>query len=100
MAAAEDQDDVTSLSEYRRTDRQAAFVRTEPGYVIKAIPVIQSNGGTLVGYVYQSASQGPLHSSEFEMDDETQEALGLPDSVRESFNEVINQPFAWPPALA
>lgn len=100
--AAEDRSpgDVTSLREYRRTERRAAFTRIVPGYIIKGIPVIQANSGQLYAYVYEEGSQGPLYKSPLEMDDQTREALDLPEDVQSAVNDVLNQPFSWPSALA
>lgn len=100
MAEAEDPGDITSLAEYRRSDRQAAFVSVVDGYIIKGIPVIRRNAGELRGYIYSPGAQGPLFDSAIEMDDASREAYDLPQSVQREFNDIINRPFSWPEALA
>ena len=100
MAEAEDPGDITSLSEFRRANREAAFTRAVDGYIVKGIPVIQQNTGQLFAYVYQTNSQGPLYKSPLEMDDETREALGLPEEVQSAVNEILSRPFSFPAALA
>lgn len=92
--------DVTSLREYRRTDRQAAFTRIVPGYMLKVIPVISANAGELYLYVYEEGAQGPLYKSPFPIDDETREALDLPEEVMQVGNQLLEMPFEWPAALA
>lgn len=101
MAAAEDElpDDITSLSEYRRSDRQAAFLRVVDGYLIKGIPVLTQAGGELRGYVYTPGAQGPVYDSSFEMDDTTRQNYGLTEDVQQEFNRIINRRFNFPPAL-
>lgn len=98
---AQEQNDIVSLSEFRRADRQAAFTRVPvPGYRVQGIPVISESGGQIFAYVFESGTQGNLYGSPFPMDDQTRENLGLPEEVQEVVNEVLEQPFSWPAALA
>lgn len=101
MAQAEDADDILSLREFRRADRQAALTRVVDGYIIKLVPVIRTNSGQLYLYLYQQMTQGPLYKSPFSIDDSTRDALDIPEAVQTEANELLqNTSFEWPEALA
>lgn len=94
----DDQEDITSLAEFRRSDRRAAFIRFVDGYTVMAIPRVTQNQGIMAGIVYEPGVQGPVLDSSLEMDDRTRERHGLTEDVQRVFNNLLNKPFDWPPA--